>query len=64
MTGTCHFCGGDTPCKCTAECRICRHIGHEHSADGHCRGTDYSITPFVEEFCYPHPFEPVSVRPS
>ena len=60
----CHFCGGPIPCECTAECRICGHIGHEHSADGTCRGTNYDVHPYVQEMCEPHMFEPVPVRPS
>lgn len=63
----CHFCGGPTPCECTAECSVCGHIGHEHSADGTCRGTNYDVTwpenKPVEEPCEPHAFVPVSVRP-
>lgn len=61
--GTCHFCGGDTPCECTDKCRICGHIGHEHYGDGRCRGTNYDGYVLIEESCPPHMFETRSVRP-
>ena len=59
--GTCHFCGGDTPCDCTATCKHCPHIGHEHSLTGLCRGTNYDTFPFKEEPCHNHIFEPQEV---
>ncbi len=57
----CHFCGGPTPCDCTTECKHCPHIGHEHSADGTCRGTNFDVYPFVQEECAPHQYEPKEV---
>ena len=58
---TCHFCGGETPCDCTTDCGHCPHIGHEHYADGRCRGTVYFDGPMHVEDCLDHQYEPVSV---
>lgn len=59
---TCHFCGGDSAdCDCTTACAECGHIGHEHYADGRCRGTVYDMGPARVESCHRHQYEPIPI---
>jgi hypothetical protein len=64
MDGTCYFCGDSLDAAgshdCMRTCTFCGHIGHEHSSDGTCRGTNYDMPwpdnkPVVEP-CEPHEF--------
>ena len=64
----CHFCGDellhndvDPATELTHDCYVeclCGHIGHEHSSDDTCRGTEFTDLRLVETDCYCTSYRP------